>query len=95
MYHRLAADGWHGSSVEREERSMDSEREERLAHIQDWLYVIIVTALAVYLVIGVVVWAWMLVADVDAPGAFTTILSTIAGGLIGILAPLGGRNRSG
>lgn len=73
---------------------MDTEREDRLAHIHDWLYVIIVTALAVYLVIGVVVWAWMLVSGVSAPGAFTTILSTIAGGLIGILAPLGGRKRS-
>ena len=34
---------------------MDTEREERLEHIRDWLYVVIVTALALYLVIGVVV----------------------------------------
>ena len=69
-----------------------SDRDQRLAVINDWLYVIIVGALALYLIIGVIAWTWMLLNDVSAPGAFTTVLSTIAGGLIGILAPLGPRD---
>ncbi|HWB71609.1 MAG TPA: hypothetical protein VG452_05275 [Egibacteraceae bacterium] len=70
---------------------MDSSRQRRLAEIQDWLYVVIVGALASYLVIGILAWTWMLVVGISAPDAFTTILATIAGGLVGILAPLGGR----
>lgn len=69
-----------------------SDREHRRAEINDWLYIAIVAALALYLVIGVIAWTWMLLTGVSAPGAFTTILSTIAGGLIGILAPLGPRD---
>lgn len=67
------------------------DREHRLAVINDWLYIVIVGALALYLVIGVIAWTWMLMTGVTAPDAFTTILSTIAGGLIGILSPLGPR----
>lgn len=69
-----------------------ADRERRLAVINDWLYIVIVGALALYLVIGVIAWTWMLLTDVSAPDAFTTILSTIAGGLIGILTPLGPRD---
>lgn len=69
-----------------------SDRERRLAEVNDWLYIAIVAALALYLVIGVIAWTWMLLTGVSAPDAFTTILSTIAGGLIGILAPIGPRD---
>jgi Na+/H+ antiporter NhaA len=58
--------------------------------MQEWLYVIIVVALASYLVIGVIVWTWMILTGVSAPDAFTTILATIAGALAGIVAPLQG-----
>jgi Na+/H+ antiporter NhaA len=74
---------------------MATRRQQRLAEAQDWLYVVIVSALALYLVIGVVMWSWMILAGVPAPGSFTTILSTIAGGLIGVLAPLGRRPSGG
>ncbi len=67
----------------------------RTDELQDWLHVVIVTALASYLVIGVVAWTWMLLAGIDAPEAFTTILSTIAGGLVGILAPIGRTSGAG
>ncbi len=70
---------------------MRTERQRRLAAMQDSLYVIIVGALAAYLIIGVLAWSWMLLAGVAAPAAFTTVLSTISGGLLGILAPLGPR----
>lgn len=70
---------------------MNSDRQRRLEDLQEWLYVVIVGALASYLVIGVVAWTWMLLAGIAAPGSFTSILATIAGGLIGILTPLGPR----
>lgn len=66
--------------------------------IEEWLYVGIAGALILYLVIGVVAWAWMIVEGIAAPAAFTTVLSTIAGGLIGILSPIklgGGRGGGG
>lgn len=74
---------------------MDPDRQRRLAELQDWLYILIVGALAAYLVIGVVAWTWMLLAGISAPDAFTTILATIAGGLVGILTPLGPRTTQG
>jgi hypothetical protein len=69
-----------------------TDRDQRLARINDWLYVVIVGALALYLILGIIAWTWMLLNGISAPGAFTTVLSTIAGGLIGILAPLGPRD---
>lgn len=69
-----------------------SRRQARLSSIEDWLYVVIVGALALYFVIGIVAWTWMLLVGIAAPEAFTTILATIAGGLVGILTPLGGRS---
>lgn len=75
--------------------SRDRPSRDRPTEIGDWLHLLIVGALASYLVIGVVAWTWMLVAGIPAPAAFTTILSTIAGGLIGILAPIGRSRRGG
>lgn len=71
---------------------MNAPRTPRPSDLQEWLYVVIVGALATYFVIGIIAWTWMLLAGINAPEAFTTILSTIAGGLVGILAPLGPRN---
>ncbi len=65
-------------------------RPPRIQGVQEWLYVIIVTSLALYLIIGVIVWAWMILAGVPAPDAFTTILAAIAGALAGIVTPLQG-----
>ncbi len=59
-----------------------------LEDVQGWLYVVIVGALALYFVIGLVAWVWMIFAGVSAPASFTTILATIAGGLVGIVGPL-------
>lgn len=64
--------------------------------VQDWLYVVIVSALALYLVIGVVAWTWMILTGVEVPEAFATILAAIAGALAGIVTPLsrpGARDR--
>lgn len=59
-----------------------------LAGVQEWLYVVIVVALSIYLVIGVVVWGWLLLTDRSVPTGFATVLSAIIGGLIGVLAPV-------
>ena len=56
--------------------------------VQEWLYVVIVAALALYLVIGVIAWTWMILAGIAAPDAFAAILAAIAGALAGIVAPL-------
>lgn len=60
----------------------------RIQGVQEWLYVIIVASLALYLVIGVLAWTWMILSGVPAPDAFTTILAAIAGALAGIVTPL-------
>lgn len=60
----------------------------QLEHIQDWLYVVVVAALALYLVIGVIAWTWMILAGVAVPDAFATILAAITGALAGIVTPL-------
>lgn len=67
-----------------------------LQDVQDWLYVVIVSALALYMVIGVIAWTWMILAGVVVPDAFATILAAIAGALAGIVTPLsrpGSRDR--
>jgi hypothetical protein len=58
--------------------------------VEEWLYVIIVGALALYLVIGVIAWTWMILAGIPAPDAFATILAAIAGALAGVITPLRG-----
>ena len=55
---------------------------------QEWLYVIIVTSLALYFLIGLIAWTWMVLAGVPAPDAFTTLLAAVGGALAGIVTPL-------
>lgn len=57
---------------------------------QEWLYVIIVAGLALYLVIGIIAWSWMILAGIPAPDAFTTVLAAVVGALAGVLSPLKG-----
>jgi hypothetical protein len=57
------------------------------------LYAAIVGALGLYFVIGGVAWATFIYNGVPVPDSFTTILATIAGGLVGVLAPSGGSGR--
>jgi Na+/H+ antiporter NhaA len=60
----------------------------RIEGIEDWLYVIIVASLALYLLIGVIAWTWMILAGIDAPGPFTTTIAAVLGALAGIVTPL-------
>ena len=63
-------------------------RRSRIDGPQEWLYVIIVSALALYLVIGVIAWTWMIIAGIPVPDAFATILAAVTGALAGVVAPL-------
>ena len=66
----------------------------RPSGLPDWLYVAIVAALGLYFVIGGIAWATFIYNGVPVPDSFTTILATIAGGLVGVLAPTAGPGRS-
>ena len=66
----------------------------RPSGLPDWLYVAIVAALGLYFVIGGIAWAMFIYHGVAVPDSFTTILATIAGGLVGVLAPTAGPARS-
>lgn len=57
--------------------------------VPDWLYLVVVGALALYFLIGAVAWAIIAYEGRTVPDAFSTILATIAGGLVGILSPPG------
>jgi hypothetical protein len=59
----------------------------------DRLYVAIVAALGLYFVIGGIAWTTFIYYGIAVPDSFTTILATIAGGLVGVLAPTGGPAR--
>ncbi|MCC5949429.1 MAG: hypothetical protein JJT89_13350 [Nitriliruptoraceae bacterium] len=66
--------------------------------IEPWLVLIVVLAMAAYLVIGIGAWTWMIVRGVGAPDSFVTILAAIVGVFGGIIAPLrgpGSRHREG
>jgi hypothetical protein len=52
-----------------------------------------VAALGSYFVIGGVAWALLIFNGTPVPESFTTVLATIAGGLVGVLAPVGGDDR--
>jgi hypothetical protein len=72
---------------------MQMQLQRRPSHLPDWLYVAIVAALGLYFVIGAIAWATFIYNGIPVPDSFTTILATIAGGLVGcshqLLARLG------
>ena len=59
----------------------------RPSGLPDWLYIAIVAALGLYFVIGAIAWTTFIYNGIAVPDSFTTILATIAGGLVGVLAP--------
>jgi hypothetical protein len=73
---------------------MQMQLQQRPSGLPDWLYVGIVAALGLYFVIGGIAWAMFIYNGVAVPDSFTTILATIAGGLVGVLAPAAGPARS-
>jgi hypothetical protein len=66
---------------------MQMQLQPRPSGLPDWLYVAIVAALGLYFIIGAVAWVTFIYNGVAVPDSFTTILATIAGGLVGVLAP--------
>ena len=57
--------------------------------LPNWLYILVVGALGVYLVVGGVAWAIIAYEGRDVPDSFATLLATIAGGLVGIVTHAG------
>jgi hypothetical protein len=72
---------------------MRMQLQRRPSGLPDWLYAAIVGALGLYFLIGGVAWATFIYNGVPVPDSFTTVLATIAGGLVGVLAPGGGPSR--
>jgi succinate dehydrogenase hydrophobic anchor subunit len=73
---------------------MRMQLQRRPSGLPDWLYVAVVGVLGLYFVIGVVAWVTFIYNEVPVPDSFATILATIAGGLVGVLAPSGGSSRT-
>jgi Na+/H+ antiporter NhaA len=57
--------------------------------LPNWLYILIVASLGVYFIVGGIAWAIIAYEGRDVPDSFSTILATIAGGLVGLLTPAG------
>jgi hypothetical protein len=72
---------------------MQMQLQRRPSGLPDWLYVAIVAALGLYFVIGGIAWTTFIYNGIPVPDSFTTILATIAGGLVGVLALTGGPAR--
>jgi hypothetical protein len=61
----------------------------RIEGIEDWLYVIIVASLALYLVIGMIAWTYLILQEGrEAPAPFVTTIAATLGALAGIVTPL-------
>ena len=61
----------------------------RRTGLPSWLYVLVVAALGIYFIVGGVAWAIIAYDGRNVPDSFSTLLATIAGGLVGVLAPAG------
>jgi hypothetical protein len=73
---------------------MQMQLQRRPSGLPDWLYVAIVAALGLYFVIGAIAWTTFIYNGIAVPDSFTTILATIAGGLVGVLAPTAGQGQA-
>ena len=73
---------------------MQMQLQRRPSGLPDWLYIAIVAALGLYFVIGAIAWVTFIYNGIPVPDSFSTILATIAGGLVGVLAPTAGPARS-
>ena len=62
---------------------MQMQLQPRPSGLPDWLYIAIVAALGLYFVIGAIAWTMFIYNGIAVPDSFTTILATIAGGLVG------------
>jgi len=63
--------------------------------VPNWLYMFIVAALGIYFIIGAVTWSVLAYEGRDLPDSFSTILATIAGGLVGVLTHAGSSAKEG
>ena len=61
----------------------------RFAAVNDGLYLVIVTALALYFVIGGIAWAVLTYEGKKMPEGLASTIATVGGGLLGVLSPTG------
>ncbi len=66
----------------------------RRGGVPSWLYILVVASLGLYFIIGGIAWAIIAYNGRNVPDSFSTLLATIAGGLVGVLAPAGTSPRS-
>lgn len=59
----------------------------RMNAFDEWLYVLIVLALALYFVIGGIAWAVLTYDGKEMPEGLAATIATVGGGLLGVLAP--------
>ncbi len=67
--------------------STAQEPTKRLGVFNDGLYLIIVTALSLYFVIGGIAWALLIFDGKEMPGGLAATIATVGGGLLGVLSP--------
>ncbi|MGI8683990.1 MAG: hypothetical protein ACR2MO_02620 [Acidimicrobiales bacterium] len=67
--------------------STAQEPTKRFSVLNDGLYLIIVTALALYFVIGGIAWAVLTYEGKEMPGGLAATIATVGGGLLGVLSP--------
>ena len=61
----------------------------RFTAFNDGLYLVIVTALALYFVIGGIAWAVLTYEGRQMPEGLAATIATVGGGLLGVLSPTG------
>ena len=64
----------------------------RFDAFNDSLYLVIVTALALYFVIGGIAWAVLTYENKEMPEGLAATIATVGGGLLGVLSPTGKRD---
>jgi hypothetical protein len=70
---------------------MQMQAKQRSTGRPNWLYLAIVGVLGLYFLISGITWGVLIYNQIPVPDSFSTILATIAGGLVGVLSPVGGR----
>ncbi|HEX2701471.1 MAG TPA: hypothetical protein VHM89_14825 [Acidimicrobiales bacterium] len=67
--------------------SIGAEPKKPFSVLNDGLYLVIVTSLALYFVIGGIAWAVLTYDGKEMPEGLAATIATVGGGLLGVLSP--------